>query len=471
MHFSGKITNSVLNYLERQGLGLETVFEVTHLPTEFLRDPSSWIEARDVESFLAEIDKAFTPSLAKGSEPLLTQVGHHALELKAWGALDSVLRMVESPSDIFSQPKRFISYFVSPEPPVEQLDRTEASTSFNVPIYEQDFPKVCEYLKAAMEALPLYQGQAMAHVTWSEYQISIRWEQKQNSLFGEGDVRGQLKPEFMASLVETIERSQKQIEEKRQELTEKDQEIEKLRHELLLRAVPESSSLSEPLQDGLKEVEKDILRLADYLGRSQQLVTLLVVKNRLDRQVQEAMRRMDWGAITSLYPKIVEQSLHKLSHLAEGSPASIQTLGFIEDETSEVAKSTDVNQMLEGLLSQIGSEIRPKAKIEKLLFLDRPVPLQSASLQAALKPLIKEAWERLSAKGRIRIVTRPVNGRAELEISEIRTLEDHRLSEKGSLIERSQLDHLEQIVKDHQGRFSLQSRGPEGSTILIQFPT
>ena len=39
------------------------------------------------------------------------------------------------------------------------------------------------------------------------------------------------------------------------------------------------------------------MKLSDYLVRSQQLVTLLVGQDRMNRQVQEAMRRVDWEYI------------------------------------------------------------------------------------------------------------------------------------------------------------------------------
>ena len=53
-------------------------------------------------------------------------------------------------------------------------------------------------------------------------------------------------------------------------------------------------------------VKSQCFRLIDYLGRAQQLVTLLVKQDRMDRQVQEAMRRVDWSKITSSIPEIRE---------------------------------------------------------------------------------------------------------------------------------------------------------------------
>src|SRR5947209_4908899 len=104
MLFSGKITNSFLVFLDRAGIDSERLYEVTSLPTEFLRDPSCWIAAPDVEQFLSAADKEFGSSF---SESLPALVGHQCNELRAWGVLDSVIRMMSQPQDLFLQPQRF----------------------------------------------------------------------------------------------------------------------------------------------------------------------------------------------------------------------------------------------------------------------------------------------------------------------------------------------------------------------------
>ena len=57
MYFSGKISHSVLLYLESQGADLESIFEFTELNFEFLRDPTSWLEAHLLEDFLFQVHK------------------------------------------------------------------------------------------------------------------------------------------------------------------------------------------------------------------------------------------------------------------------------------------------------------------------------------------------------------------------------------------------------------------------------
>ncbi len=108
-------------------MDLQRLFELTDLPSEFLKDPSGWFPAGDIERFLNIIDNEFSASF---NESLPVLVGHQCSELRAWGVLDSVIRMMSQPQDLFLQPQRFISYFVSPAPPIANLVRQLDSVSF-----------------------------------------------------------------------------------------------------------------------------------------------------------------------------------------------------------------------------------------------------------------------------------------------------------------------------------------------------
>jgi hypothetical protein len=163
MLFSGKITNSFLVFLDRSGLDIQSLFEQTDVSPEFLRDPSSWIPAHELERFLSAVDREYSSSF---NESLPSLVGHQCSELRAWGVLDSVIRMMSQPQDLFLQPQRFISYFVSPAPPIADLVRQSESVSFDIPISDQEFPYVTEFLRGAMEVLPRYLGCQPAHVDW-----------------------------------------------------------------------------------------------------------------------------------------------------------------------------------------------------------------------------------------------------------------------------------------------------------------
>ena len=143
--FSCKITHSCLTSLERRGEDLTPVYEVFDWPPEFLHDPSSWLEADKMEKLLSVLEKQFGGGV-ESHEGLVADVGHKSRDLRSWGVLDSVLRMVQTPKDFFAQPDRFLSYFISPAPPIGEIRRDTDSVSFVLPISVERFPLVATYL-------------------------------------------------------------------------------------------------------------------------------------------------------------------------------------------------------------------------------------------------------------------------------------------------------------------------------------
>ncbi len=314
MYFSGKITNSFVSFLDRQLPDQERLFELTHLPTEFLRDSSCWLKAQDVENFLEVVEQEYGARSPEG--PLVTWVGHQCVDLKAWGVLDSVLRMMQKPQDIYAQPQRFISYFVSPAPPIGNLQKEEDGISFDLPISNQEFPLVTEYLRAALEALPLYVGKGMASARWTQNKIRVSWSENQKSFLGQEEMGLHFRPEFVQSLVDSLESAQRELEARKKDLLLKDQELVELKR----KKVQEGALTSEqkgPLRDNLNQLRSQVMRLADYLSRSQQLVTLLVGQGRMDRQVQEAMRRVDWDFVRSQFPQVTKQAIGHIEKVKE----------------------------------------------------------------------------------------------------------------------------------------------------------
>lgn len=284
MLFSGKITNSFLVYLDKSGIDLQRLLELTDLPTEFLRDPSCWIPAAEVERFLASVDKEFSSQF---NESLPSLVGHQCNELRAWGVLDSVIRMMSQPQDLFLQPQRFISYFVSPAPPIAHLVRQAESVSFDIPISDQEFPYVTDFLRSAMEVLPRYLGHQPAQVQWKGHRLTINWSQSQVRFLDEEDLSPNFKPELVQSLMHALEDSQRQLHELKSQMGQKTP----------LPAPDFDPEFQANLRAYVVKVRGNLMKLTDYLVRSQQLVTLLVGQDRMNRQVQEAMRRVDWEYI------------------------------------------------------------------------------------------------------------------------------------------------------------------------------
>ncbi len=205
MLFSCKISHSVLTYLERNGEDVTVLLQSTALPEEFLKDPSYWMEAQDMEKFL---EFAVKLPLQKQEEKLLQKIGHQTPDLRSWGVLDSVLRMMPSPQEILAKPSRFLSYFISPEPPVDNIVRTEHSLHLDLPVPADQFPYVTEYLKAGFETLPVFMGKNLAVCKWEGMRLSLDWQANQSAIFQTEETARQLSPELLRSIVSQLEKHQ-----------------------------------------------------------------------------------------------------------------------------------------------------------------------------------------------------------------------------------------------------------------------
>lgn len=304
MLFSGKITNSFLVFLDRHGVDSEKIFELTDLPTEFLREPSCWIPAADMEKFLSSLDREFGASIFHESLPTL--VGHQCHTLRAWGVLDSVIKMMAKPQDLFLQPARFISYFVSPAPPVGNVVRELEAISFDLPIDAQEFPACAEFIRSALEVLPAYLGRNQAQVRWQGTTVQISWSESQSDLLKDEDLSPNYKPELVQNLMQALEESQRQIEDLRNQLSQGEDS----------KAQPIPATDTEFVQGMRAHIVRargHMMRLSDYLVRSQQLVTMLIGQNRLDRQVQEAMRRVDWDYVKTQSSQVAQETADLLT--------------------------------------------------------------------------------------------------------------------------------------------------------------
>lgn len=321
MLFSCKITHSVLNYLDRRGEDLGALNDLCDWPTEFLRDPSSWLEAEKMENLLRVIDQEYGKD-PRAEGALMELVGHFSKDLRSWGVLDSVLRMVQTPKDLFAQPERLLSYFISPAPPVGEMRRETSSVSFVLPVSEMQFPLVTSYLRAALEALPTYINKPMANVTWENSRVRIVWLENQVSLFSEEQNADlSLHPELLRNILHNLETSQKELEEMKLALIEKENEIEKLRGEQRAGAYAKTKPViaDKATSARLPEILHDLYRLGDYFARSQQLITLLIGQGRGTPQVREAMRRVDWEYVALEGPQTISRTVAELQKVIDGS--------------------------------------------------------------------------------------------------------------------------------------------------------
>ncbi len=340
MDFSGKISNSVLTYLDNQGVNLEGLYELTDLPVEFLRDPACWLEADKLEAFLHTMEQTYG---LRSNESLVSLVGLNSCELRSWGVLDSVIKMIESPKDIYGQPQRLISYFISPEPPIANLEVSDHSVRFDLPIAAEEYPYVTEYLISAFEGLPKYLGKNASNVNWTENTIEISWSLDQPTLLDEKALRKSLSPELLQGMVRSLESLQKQLEKKNEELKFKEKEIHSLKEDIKnLLNTPVNRALhplegeqvlaKEEIQGAAKSLRGEVSRLSDYIARAQQLVTLLVGRGRLDGQAKTAMRRVGWDQV--MQGKII--SVRESYRLIDSINKNIE----IDGNASRMAEST-----------------------------------------------------------------------------------------------------------------------------------
>lgn len=313
---SCKISNTVLLYLEQRGEDVSPVLDLAPLPEEFLKDPSYWMKASQMEAFLEQITRHHWQTQ---EENLLQRIAHASSEIRSWGVLDSVLRMMPRPQEILANPSRFLSNFISPEPPVEKLTREETGLSFEIPISSERFPLTTQFLKWSFETLPVYVGREPAVCTWEGLRLSIRWESNQKSMFDQGEPGPHsISPELLRQIVASLEEHQHELLQKNSELQARNDQLMKAQQELE-QQVRQSLELdytamthpARPLEMETSSIEilrQNFSRLTDYWVRSQQLITLLVAQDRMNPTVKEAMRRVDWERVKSQFNKATEES-------------------------------------------------------------------------------------------------------------------------------------------------------------------
>jgi hypothetical protein len=315
--FSCKISNSLINFLEKKGEDLSPLLESTSLPEEFLRDPSYWMSAEEMEALL---NLAITLYQKDEAQSFIQTVGHKAAELKSWGVLDSVLRMMPRPQDILHQPERFLSYFISPNPPTDNLKRSESSIEFDVAVSADQYPLVTSYLSSSFECLPVYTGQQLAACSWQGIHLSLSWQQNQDSLFGEEDTGRQISPDLIRNVLSSLEKHSQELEEKNRELQFKNNFLQSSRDDfekqLKSRFVMQESADFEISKnennfkirtESSDQVLQNLARMNDYMVRAQQLITMLVAQDRLNPQVKAAMKRVDWETVKNQFPVLIKE--------------------------------------------------------------------------------------------------------------------------------------------------------------------
>lgn len=501
MLFSCKITNSAIQFLSSYGADMDELYRELDMPEEFLRDPSYWLEADKMERFLEKAEKLserLEIEALNNNSSFPSFLGHQCYELRSWGVLDSVLRMMQKSQDVFAQPDRFISYFVSPAPPIGSIDRSnDGNIAFDIPIGSDQYPLTSSYLKAAVEAVPTFIGERLAEVDWQANRMQISWvEDNQQVMFGEENDPGRvLKPELAKTLVESLESSQKELEKKNEELLLKNLELEKTKDNLekqieeqnhaatqtghngisVVNLAQLADTVAQEIQGPVGYLQEQVMRLSDYMGRSQQLITLMVGQGRKDKHIQEAMRRMDWPQIQENYPVLIKNSADAIVRLK----TMLMDLSLLV-EPSQVneseLQSVDVNDLIQKTLGLV--QLPSLVNLSTQFMLDRKLKVHPVRFEQAVLNLITYSLQSVGTEGLIRLRTIRLEDTAVIEVfnsshkkSEEEILKDFSPFSDGQYMGGSglSLPIAKSIVERHGGQLIVLST-QEGTKFVIQMP-
>lgn len=291
MNLSSKLTSSIIRCLEAQGEDISPLFSAVSVPEEFLRDPSYWVRADEFEYFLREVVRL--PWNFSSGADLLDRMAESCVEYRSWGVLDSVLRMMSSPHEVFAQPERLLSYFIAPAPPVDRVIRADQAIAFDLPMSTDQYPLACEFLSRSIEMIPVYMGLPRAEVRWDQIRLEIDWQARQDSIFEGVELGRQLSPQLMRDFLKNVAHN---------EQTKNQDGVGRLAT-LKAQARPRSMVI----QPEVHEIRNHVAKLSDYMIRAQQLITLLVGTKRLTPDVKEAMRRVNWDHVQTQFPQTVEE--------------------------------------------------------------------------------------------------------------------------------------------------------------------
>ena len=208
MYFSGKVSNSFFAFLKRCEFDTSRFFEMTPLEMDFLKDPHSWMNAKQMERLLSNIEKAFQYQFM--DKDLVTTVGHNCVSLKCWGGLDDFLKMFESPYEIHEKLEVFFSYFVTPVFKIYKKKQEAHAFSFKTNFNEQQYPTVKNYFAAVLEALPLFMGETLTQVKWQNGQVRICYPEEKNLLL---PLKGLVSFPQQQALLKQIEHCEKNLKE------------------------------------------------------------------------------------------------------------------------------------------------------------------------------------------------------------------------------------------------------------------
>ena len=289
---------------------MESLYDGFDWSIGFLRDPGQWLEADKLESVLGtleDIERGL--HLHEVSGDYFTRLGHESPRLKAWGALDSVLRILPHPLELYAQPERFLGQFVSPMSPPRFFERSQSRVSFRFDFPVDRFPRSARFLKAVLEALPEFIGSGRAHaphahVEWIGDRILIDWSDRQVGFEAtpqSGLTEPVLSPELARTILADLAISQREVEVARARVKELEQQLLQFPHfpQASVQAAPPKAgpSSTAPSEERLRAALHEVYRFSDYFARAQQIVTVLSRPGVRAPEIENLHRRLGWEKV------------------------------------------------------------------------------------------------------------------------------------------------------------------------------
>ncbi len=318
---SCKLTNAALKFLERRGEDLEPLYERFDWPLHYLRDSSSWLEADRLEYVLATLEELYGPRILKETgQSFFEVVGHASPQLRAWGALDSVLRIVPGIRELYHQPDRFLASFISPQPVIRGLKHSHSDgierTEFRIDFSDDRMPHTARYLRAAFEALPEYIGKARSHVSWSNGSVLIEFSERQVPFVPMTNMSSHevpsLSPELLRTILVDLANAQRELEATRRALTDRETELQKMKAAVGATPAMAPVKASGEHETRMKLALHEIYKLGDYFARAQQMITVLRgasgVVGSTKVNAEAMVRRTSWDRVSQEAPEVIRRA-------------------------------------------------------------------------------------------------------------------------------------------------------------------
>lgn len=424
---SGKVTNALLNYLERQGVPQSVVFDVFDGPAEFLKDAYFWLEANEVEKIFARAANHL------GDPKLGHAVGSQIADLGSLGALDYVFKLIPSKKDYYRGLERFFSYMILPHQDFKELELADNHVRFKPPFLRSTHPQIFDFIRGAIENLPKYTGHGPSTSQWFEElgEMVVSWDSGQPSLFAEEPAQ-HYNPHVLSQLSGQIERYEKIIENLNRELSERQKSIEQLQsefardfneklHQTQMPGLTQlASGVAHEINNPLSFVTSNLERFEDYLHRLQsyslELEKVCLHGVKFTPQNLKALKdSLDIEFVRQETPLMIEESKEGLKRV-KGIVRDLSGLAHPGSAKSEDRVVSKVEEILESSVKVFTQKLEGRIEIVREYGFEKPIEVYPVRLGQVFMNLISNAIDAIPARGTITLRTQGVKDRVRIDV-------------------------------------------------------